>query len=79
MTVEDSWGSEIATAAISHLAHTVPSEIYFQSFAFHEYSHLETADGAPVMEDGWMISPDSPGLGVEPKMDILGDPIYQTE
>ena len=79
MTVEDSWGSEIATAAIAHLAHTVPSEFHFQSSAFHEYSHVETADGAPVMEDGWMISPDSPGLGVEPKMDVLGDPIYQTE
>ena len=79
MTVEDSWGSEIATAAIAHLAHTVPSEFHFQSSAFHEYSHVETADGAPVMEDGWMISPDSPGLGVEPKIDVLGDPIYQTE
>ena len=79
MTVEDSWGSEIATAAIAHLAHTVPSEFHFQSSAFHEYSHVETADGAPVMEDGWMISPDSPGLGVEPKMDVLGDPVYQTE
>lgn len=78
MTVEDSWGSEIATAAIAHLAHTVPREFHFQSSAFHEYTHLVTADGAPAMEDGWMISPDSPGLGVEPKMDILGDPVYQT-
>ena len=26
MTAEDSWGSEFATAAIAHLAHTVPSE-----------------------------------------------------
>lgn len=78
MTVEDSWGSEIATAAIAHLAHTVPREFHFQSSAFHEYSHLETADGAPTMEDGWMISPESPGLGVEPKMDILGNPVYQS-
>ncbi len=77
MTVEDSWGGEIATAAIAHLAHTVPQEFHFQSSAFHEYSHTEIARGAPVIDGGWMISPDSPGLGVEPKLEVLGDPVYQ--
>ena len=78
MTVEDSWGGEIATAAIAHLAHTLPQEFHFQSSAFHEYSHLEIADGAPVMKDGWMMSSDSPGLGVQPRMEVLGDPVFQT-
>ncbi len=78
MTVEDSWGGEIATAAIAHLAHTLPQEFHFQSSAFHEYSHLVIADGAPVIEDGWMKSPNTPGLGVVPKMNVLGDPVFQT-
>ncbi len=78
MTVEDSWGGEIATAAIAHLAHTLPSDCHFQSSAFHEYTHVQIAKGAPVIADGWMKSPDSPGLGVTPDMEVLGDPVYQT-
>ena len=76
MTVEDSWGGEIATAAIAHLAHTLPKEYHFQSSAFHEYSNTEIAKGTPVMRDGFMESPDTPGLGVEPIMDVLGKPVF---
>ena len=79
MTVEDSWGGEIATAAIAHLAHTVPKEFHFQSSAFHEYSHTEIADGAPVMEDGYMWASEQPGLGVEPNLEVLGGPVCVVE
>ena len=47
MTVEDSWGGEIATAAIAHLAHSLPKEFHFQSSAFHEYTEVEIASGGP--------------------------------
>lgn len=75
MTVEDSWGGEIATAAIAHLAHTLPTEFHFQSSAFDEYSHVEIARGAPVVQDGYMTATSRPGLGVEPNLDVLGDPV----
>ena len=78
MTVEDSWGGEIATAAIAHLAHTLPREFHFQSSAFHEYSDLEIAEGGPSIEQGWMRASNGVGLGVEPKMEVLGEPIFQT-
>ena len=78
MTVEDSWGGEIATAAIAHLAHTLPREFHFQSSAFHEYSDLEIAEGGPSIEQGWMRASSGVGLGVEPKMEVLGDPVFQT-
>ncbi len=78
MTVEDSWGGEIATAAIAHLAHTLPSDFHFQSSAFHEYSNLAIANGGPVIKDGWMMSSNSAGLGIEPNMEVLGEPVYQT-
>ena len=78
MTVEDSWGGEIATAAIAHLAHTLPKEFHFQSSAFHEYSHTEIANGAPLMENGYMKASDRPGLGVEPIMEVLGEPVFVT-
>ena len=79
MTVEDSWGGEIATAAIAHLAHTLPQEYHFQSSAFHEYSHLEIAKGAPVMADGYMQASSRPGLGVEPDFSVLGEPVFSVE
>ena len=78
MTVEDSWGGEIATAAIAHLAHTLPREFHFQSSAFHEYSDLEIAEGGPSIEQGWMRASSGVGLGVEPKMGVLGEPVFQT-
>ena len=78
MTVEDSWGGEIATAAIAHLAHTLPREFHFQSSAFHEYSDLEIAEGGPSIEQGWMRASSGVGLGVEPKMEVLGEPVFQT-
>lgn len=78
MTIEDSWGGEIATAAIAHLAHSLPRDFHFQSSAFHEYTNLVIADGAPVMEDGYMWVSDTPGLGVTPRMDVLGDPVFAT-
>lgn len=76
MTVEDSWGGEIATAAIAHLAHTLPKEFHFQSSAFHEYTHTQIAQGAPVMEGDYMSASSRPGLGVEPNLDVLGEPIH---
>ncbi len=76
MTVEDSWGGEIATAAIAHLAHTLPMDLHFQSSAFHEYTKVELASGAPELIDGYMKASDRPGLGVTPNMDVLGKPVF---
>ncbi|MEO0749160.1 MAG: cis-3-hydroxy-L-proline dehydratase [Pseudomonadota bacterium] len=75
MTIEDSWGGEIADAAIAHLAHSTPKDFHFQSSAFHEYATHAIATGAPVIEDGYMRAPETPGLGVEPNWDLLGKPV----
>ena len=75
MNIEDSWGGEIATAAIAHLAASTPARYHFQSSAFHEYHDVALAHGAPEVSGGWMTAPDRPGLGVEPDMAILGDPV----
>ena len=71
MNVEDSWGGEITTAAIAHLAHSTPSAFQFQSSAFHEYATTQIATGAPVVDNGTMTASDAPGLGVEPILDAL--------
>jgi L-alanine-DL-glutamate epimerase-like enolase superfamily enzyme len=75
MNIEDSWGGEIATAAIAHLASSTPPEFHFQSAAFHEWSGRAIATGAPQIADGRMTASDRPGLGIEPIMDVLGKPV----
>ncbi|MEE2803250.1 MAG: cis-3-hydroxy-L-proline dehydratase [Pseudomonadota bacterium] len=78
MTIEDSWGGEVATAAIAHLAQSTPQAFHFQSSAFHEYATISIAEGAPTVSNGYMIASDRPGLGVTPLMDALGKAIVDT-
>jgi L-alanine-DL-glutamate epimerase-like enolase superfamily enzyme len=75
MIVEDTWGSEIATSAIAHLAHSTPADARLAATDFHNYNAVTTADGAPSAEDGQMAAPTEPGLGIEPREDVLGDPV----
>ena len=75
MTIEDAWGGEIATAAIAHLAHSTPEALHSQSSAFHEYTDLVIADGGPEISDGTMTAANAPGLGIVPRMEVLGEPV----
>ncbi|SVA32155.1 uncharacterized protein METZ01_LOCUS85009, partial [marine metagenome] len=43
MTIEDSWGSDITTAAIAHLAHSTPPEFLFTATDFNSYVTVRTA------------------------------------
>lgn len=79
MTLEDSWGGDIITAAIAHLAHSTPPEFRFTSTDFNSYVTVSTADGAPRRENGRMAAPTAPGLGIEPKMEVLGEPLFEIE
>ena len=76
MTIEDTWGGEIATAAIAHLAASTPPGFHFQSSAFHDYHTRAIATGGPEVGEGTMTVPESPGLGVTPLWDVLGEPLY---
>ena len=72
MTIEDSWGGDIVTAAISHLAHSTPTELLFSSTDFNSYVTQPFAAGAPQREVGRMRASQSVGLGIEPDMAVLG-------
>ena len=72
MTLEDSWGGDITTAAIAHLAHSTPEDYRFTSTDFNSYVTVSTANGAPRREQGRMRASDAPGLGIDPRWDVLG-------
>ncbi|MDM4018267.1 cis-3-hydroxy-L-proline dehydratase [Roseiconus lacunae] len=77
MTLEDSWGGDIITAAIAHLAHSTPTEYRFTSTDFNSYVTKSIASGAPQRVDGRMSASTDPGLGIVPKFDVLGDPVWR--
>ena len=79
MTIEDSWGGDIATAAIAHLAHSTPTELLFTTTDFNSYVTVSTAAGAPQRVNGRMAASTAPGLGVTPRMDVLGKPLVTVE
>ncbi len=77
MTLEDSWGGDITTAAIAHLAHSTPEEFRFTSTDFNSYVTVSTAAGAPQRQQGFMAASNDPGLGVAPRMDVLGKRVVE--
>ena len=72
MTLEDSWGGDITTAAIAHLAHSTPEALRFTATDFNSYVTVSTAQDALAREDVFMRASSAPGLGVRPRMDVLG-------
>ncbi|MBL8865685.1 MAG: mandelate racemase/muconate lactonizing enzyme family protein [Planctomycetia bacterium] len=79
MTLEDSWGGDVVTAAIAHLAQSTPPEFIFSTTDFNSYVTVSTADGAPQRTNGRMSASTEPGLGIRPKMDVLGKPLVVVE
>ena len=77
MTIEDSWGGDIITAAIAHLAQSTPPEFIFTCTDFNSYVTVSTAEGAPERINGRMGASNAPGLGITPRMDVLGAPIIE--
>lgn len=77
MTIEDTWGGDIVTAAIAHLAHSTPPDLLFSTTDFNSYVTLSIAEGAPQRRNGRMVASRAAGLGVEPRMDVLGKPVLQ--
>jgi L-alanine-DL-glutamate epimerase-like enolase superfamily enzyme len=75
MTIEDSWGGDVTTAAIAHLAHSTPPELLFTATDFNSYVTVSTAEGAPRRIQGRMAAPMAPGLGISPRADVLGEPV----
>ena len=74
MTIEDSWGGDVTTAAIAHLAHSTPPEFLFTATDFNSYVTVSTAEGAPQRKDGRLAASTSPGLGATPRPEFLEKP-----
>jgi L-alanine-DL-glutamate epimerase-like enolase superfamily enzyme len=75
LTVEDTWGGDIVTAAIAHLAHSTPQRNRFTATDFNSYVTRRIAAGAPQRQESWLASSGEDGLGIEPILTALGEPV----
>ena len=78
MIIEDTWGGDIVTAAIAHLAHSTPPEFLLAATDFNSYVTVSIAEGAPQRKKGRLAASTAPGLGVRPRMKVLGKPVFTT-
>ena len=78
LTIEDTWGGDIVTAAIAHLAHSTPTEHLFTSTDFNSYVTVSIANDAPQRNNGRLAASTNPGLGITPKMDVLGQAVFKS-
>ena len=77
MTIEDTWGGDIITAAIAHLAHSTTPELLFSATDFNSYVTVSIAEGAPQRRHGRLAASTAPGLGITPRMEVLGAPVFE--
>jgi L-alanine-DL-glutamate epimerase-like enolase superfamily enzyme len=75
MTLEDSWGGDVTTAAIAHFAGSTRPEFVFSSTDFNSYNDTSIATDAPRRENGRLRVPSGPGLGISVDEGKLGTPV----
>lgn len=76
---DDGWGSEYVTSALTHFAWSTPAKYRLNATDLTDYVDVTSADGYPYAQEGVMGFSDAPGLGLEPRMDVLGEPVRVVE
>jgi len=77
VTVEDTGGAEIDTAAMIHLSLSTPAEYRLHTVDFHNWVTTPNGTGIPAARDGTISIGTAPGLGIEVLTEALGKPIYR--
>ena len=75
VVAEDTWGGEITTATVAHFAASTPEEFLVNTTDLHNYNTRSTGAPGPHVKNGRLFAPDSPGLGVSPDFESLGNPV----
>ena len=75
VAADDVWGSEFTTAAMAHIAMSTPANVMMRSWDCASVVAVKTGTGIERHPGGRISAPDVPGLGVEPCLDVLGEPL----
>jgi L-alanine-DL-glutamate epimerase-like enolase superfamily enzyme len=79
MCIEDTWGSDITTAALSHLGASTDPKRVMNVCDLSGYVAPHVAPDGPKRENGRLAPPEGAGLGITPDMDLLGTPALELE
>jgi L-alanine-DL-glutamate epimerase-like enolase superfamily enzyme len=77
VTVEDTGGATIDTAAMLHLSLSTPEPHRLHTVDFTDWVTVANGDGLPAHAGGRMAPPSAPGLGVEVREAELGEPFFR--
>ncbi|MEM8540713.1 MAG: enolase C-terminal domain-like protein, partial [Pseudomonadota bacterium] len=75
VVAEDTWGGEITSAAVAHFAASTPENLLVNSTDLMNYNARSTGVGGPTVAEGKLYASDTPGLGVVPDFESLGEPV----
>jgi len=76
LTIEDTWGGDLVTAAISHLAGSTRAKTLFTVSFMNDWVKEHIAGYHPRSRNGVGFVPTGPGLGVEVEPVHLGEPLF---
>ncbi|MGX9349680.1 mandelate racemase/muconate lactonizing enzyme family protein [Shimia sp. W99] len=74
LCIEDTWGSDITTAALLHLAASTPPARLLNTCDLSGYVAPRLAPDGPTRDNGQIVPPSGPGLGISPDRTALGAP-----
>ena len=75
MTVDDAWGADLSAAAQAHMSVSTPASTFFATYVSTYFSNLRYDEDAPMVIDGFLNTNEKPGLGVDPDMSVIGEPL----
>ena len=76
LTIEDTWGGDIVTTAVSHLAASTPADSLFTVSFMNDWTNEHVAGHQPHSQNGFGSAPTTPGLGVDVDLAALGAPLF---
>ncbi|MFZ4719608.1 MAG: mandelate racemase/muconate lactonizing enzyme family protein [Ilumatobacteraceae bacterium] len=75
VTVEDTGGADIDTAAMAHLSISTPAALRAHTVDFHHWVTVSNGSGIPPTDGGLLRPPSGAGLGITVNVAALGAPV----
>jgi L-alanine-DL-glutamate epimerase-like enolase superfamily enzyme len=76
LTIEDTWGGDLCSAAVAHLAGSASSPALYAASFMNDWTLEHVAGYQPRSANGRGPIPDGPGLGIEVDESQLGEALF---
>jgi L-alanine-DL-glutamate epimerase-like enolase superfamily enzyme len=77
VTIEDSGGGDIVSAAMTHMSASTRPGLMLSSYLASDMVNEQIAEGAPRVVNGTVRVPTGPGLGISVDEAALGEPAFE--